>query len=293
NRFWQQLFGTGLVKTTEDLGLQGEPPTHQELLDWLAVEFRESGWDVKKLMKLMVMSNTYQQSARVTTERYAADPGNRYYSRGPRHRLDAEVLRDQALFVSGLLVEKIGGPSVKPPQPSGIWEAVGYVTSNTANFQADTGPDKVHRRSVYTFWKRTAPPPQMSAMDAPSRESCTVRRERTNTPLQALLMLNETQYVECARGLAQRSMLAEEMLDARLQFMMKAVLIRPAEEKELAVLREAYRYQHERFQAEPAEAEKLLAIGESKPSEKLNKPELAAFTMVANIVLNLDEAVTK
>ncbi|MFT3879826.1 MAG: PSD1 and planctomycete cytochrome C domain-containing protein [Gemmatales bacterium] len=198
NRFWQQVFGTGLAKTAEDFGLQGEPPTHLELLDWLAVEFRESGWDVKKLMKLMVMSNTYQQSAKVTPDRLAKDPGNRYYSRGPRHRLDAEILRDQALYVSGLLVEKLGGPSVKPPQPSGLWEAVGYVSSNTANFKADTGVEKVHRRSLYTFWKRTAPPPQMSAMDAPSRESCTVRRERTNTPLQALLLLNETQYVECA-----------------------------------------------------------------------------------------------
>lgn len=292
NRFWQQVFGTGLVKTTEDMGLQGEPPTHQELLDWLAVEFRESGWDVKKLMKLMVMSNTYQQSAKVTADRYAADPGNRYYSRGPRHRLDAEILRDQALYVSGLLVEKTGGPSMKPPQPSGLWEAVGYVSSNTANFKADTGVEKVHRRSLYTFWKRTAPPPQMTAMDAPSRESCTVRRERTNTPLQALLLLNETQYVECARALAQRSM-AVPTVDERLKFIVKCVLSREAEAQELSILRSAYEDHLKKYQAQPAEAEKLLTVGESKPDDKLSKPEFAALTMVANIVLNLDETVTK
>ncbi|HQR05363.1 MAG TPA: PSD1 and planctomycete cytochrome C domain-containing protein [Gemmatales bacterium] len=293
NRFWQQVFGTGLAKTAEDLGLQGEPPTHLELLDWLAVEFRESGWDVKNLMKLMVMSNTYQQSAKMTPDRLAKDPGNRYYSRGPRHRLDAEVLRDQALYVSGLLVEKLGGPSVKPPQPSGLWEAVGYVSSNTANFKADTGVEKVHRRSLYTFWKRTAPPPQMSAMDAPSRESCTVRRERTNTPLQALLLLNETQYVECARSLAQRSMTASDTIDGRIKFLIKSVLCRDADAQELTVLKNAYQEQLSYYTKSPAEADKLLAVGESKPNEKLNKPELAALTMVANIVLNLDEALTK
>ncbi|MFO0815867.1 MAG: PSD1 and planctomycete cytochrome C domain-containing protein [Gemmatales bacterium] len=310
NRFWQQVFGTGLVKTTEDLGLQGEPPTHQELLDWLAVEFRDSGWDVKRLMKLMVMSNTYQQSAKVTTDRYAKDPGNRYYSRGPRHRLDAEVLRDQALYVSGLLVEQLGGPSVKPPQPSGLWEAVGYVSSNTANFKADTGHEKVHRRSLYTFWKRTAPPPQMSAMDAPSRESCTVRRERTNTPLQALLMLNETQYVECARVLAERAMRDAHLApgsssrgrdratpsnptDDCLRFVFQSILARESEATELATLRSVYDDQLKHFTTRPAETDKLLAVGESKPNDKLNKPELAALTMIANIVFNLDEAVTK
>jgi hypothetical protein len=257
-------------------------------------------------MKLMVMSNTYQQSAKVTTDRYAADPGNRYYSRGPRHRLDAEVLRDQALFVSGLLVEKLGGPSVKPPQPSGLWEAVGYVTSNTANFKADTGHEKVHRRSLYTFWKRTAPPPQMSAMDAPSRESCTVRRERTNTPLQALLLLNETQYVECARALAERAMSSPfspagrgtgdergYLVEARLKFIFKSILVRDPDTSELTVLTTAYNDHLKHYFDKPDQADKLLAVGETKPDDKLNKPELAAFTMIANIVFNLDEAVTK
>src|SRR5579884_3818035 len=205
NRFWQQVFGTGIAKTTEDLGSQGEPPTHPELLDWLALRFIDDGWDVKKFMKRLVMSQTYRQSSKATPDRLAKDPANRLLSRGPRFRLDAEELRDQALFVSGLMVEKRGGPSVKPPQPAGLWEAVGYVTSNTRNFVADTGADKVYRRSLYTFWKRTAPPPQMTAFDAPSREACTCRRERTNTPLQALLLLNEKQYFECARALAARA----------------------------------------------------------------------------------------
>ena len=206
NRLWQQVFGTGLVKTSEDFGSQGEPPSHPELLDWLATQYREDGWDTKKMMKRLVLSYTYRQSSKVTKDRLAKDAANRLLSRGPRFRLDAEMLRDQALFASGLMIEKLGGPSVKPPQPSGLWEAVGYVTSNTARFTADTGNDKVHRRSLYTFWKRTSPPPQMTTFDAPSREACLVRRERTNTPLQALLLMNETQYVEAASALAERTL---------------------------------------------------------------------------------------
>ena len=204
NRLWLQVFGTGLVKTAEDFGSQGEPPSHPELLDWLAVQFREDGWDVKRMMKRLVMSATYRQSSRVAPEKLAKDPDNRLLSRGPRYRLDAEMLRDQALFVSGLLVEHVGGPSVKPPQPPGLWEAVGYTASNTARFVADRGADKVDRRSLYIFWKRTSAPPQMTTFDAPSREACTVRRERTNTPLQALLLLNEPQMIEASRALAER-----------------------------------------------------------------------------------------
>jgi hypothetical protein len=294
NRFWQQLFGTGLFKTTEDLGTQGEPPSHPELLDWLAVEFRESGWDVKRLMKLMVMSATYQQSAKVTSDCLAKDPGNRLYARGPRFRMDSEMVRDQALFVSGLLVEKIGGPSVKPPQPAGLWEAVGYVTSNTVNFKADTGPEKVHRRSLYTFWKRTAPPPQMSALDAPSRESCLVRRERTNTPLQALLLLNETQFIEAARHLAERCLTAGgTTLEQRLDYLMKLTLGRPATTAELEVLKTVFEQHRASYQSRPVEAEKLIQVGETKPAAGLPKIDLAAMTMVANVVLNLDETITK
>ena len=310
NRFWQQIFGTGIVKTTEDFGSQGEPPSHPELLDWLAVEFMTGdgptswgsefargaghGWDVKRLMKLLVMSATYQQSQKVTADRLARDPDTRLLSRGPRYRLDAETLRDQALFVSGLLVEKIGGPSVKPPQPSGLWEAVAYTGSNTAKFKSDTGCDKVHRRSLYTFWKRTAPPPQMTAFDAPSRESCTLRRERTDTPLQALLMMNETQFVECARALAERTMKeGGTQLEDRLKFVFRTATGRKPDEGELREMANAYRAHLVEYKRDVSAAKKLITVGESKPDAKLDPSELAAWTMVANLVLNMDEVLNK
>ena len=217
NRFWLQLFGTGIVKTAEDFGAQGEPPSHPELLDWLAVTFREDGWDVKRLMKRLVMSAAYRQSSRVTPETLAKDPANRLLARGPRFRLDAETLRDQALFASGLLIERVGGASVKPPQPFGLWEAVGYTDSNTAHFKADSGAEKVHRRSLYTFWKRTSPPPQMTTFDAPSREACQVRRERTNTPLQALLA-HERAAIHRGRARPGRANPARGRLDDRRPF---------------------------------------------------------------------------
>ncbi|HEU5116084.1 MAG TPA: DUF1553 domain-containing protein, partial [Isosphaeraceae bacterium] len=206
NRFWQQVFGVGIVKTAEDFGAQGDPPSHPELLDWLAVQFMDDGWDVKLFLKRLVTSAAYRQTSTTPKELRARDPHNRLLARGPRFRLDAETLRDQALYASGLLVEHVGGPSVKPPQPAGLWEAVGYSGSNTVKFVADTGVQKVHRRSLYTFWKRTAPPPEMSTFDAPSREACTVRRERTNTPLQALVLMNDPQFVEPARALGERAM---------------------------------------------------------------------------------------
>jgi hypothetical protein len=294
NRLWQQFFGTGLVKTAEDFGKQGEPPSHPELLDWLAVQFREEAWDVKKLMKRIVMSATYRQASRITADRLAKDPANRLLSRGPRFRLDAEALRDQALFVSGLLVEKTGGPSVKPPQPYGLWEAVGYVTSNTAHFTADIGVEKVHRRSVYTFWKRTASPPQMNAFDAPSREACTVRRERTNTPLQALLMMNETQYVECARALAERTLRdCTGRTEARLAFMFKQATSRRPDSSEVAELMSIYDDHLATYTRDVKAARELTTVGESKPNERLNPSELAAWTMVANLILNLDEVLNK
>jgi mono/diheme cytochrome c family protein len=294
NRFWQQVFGTGIVKTTEDFGTQGELPSHPELLDWLALQFIDDGWDVKKFMKRLVMSQTYRQSSRVTPDRLAKDPANRLLSRGPRFRLDAEELRDQALFVSGLLVEKVGGPSVKPPQPAGLWEAVGYVTSNTRNFVADTGAAKVHRRSLYTFWKRTAPPPQMTAFDAPSRESCTVRRERTNTPLQALEMMNETQFVEASRALAERGMKeGGAKVEERLAYVFRLATARKPDAKELAELLAAYRDHLAVYTKDAAAAKKLINVGETKPDAKLNASELAALTMVANLILNLDEVINK
>jgi mono/diheme cytochrome c family protein len=294
NRFWQQCFGVGLVKTAEDFGVQGEPPSHPQLLDWLAVQFVEDGWDVKRFMKRLVMSATYRQSAKVTKERLAKDPGNRLLSRGPRFRLDAEALRDQALFVSGLLVERVGGPSVKPPQPPGLWEAVGYTSSNTARFVADTGRDKVHRRSLYTFWKRTAPPPQMAILDAPSRESCLVRRERTNTPLHALLLLNDPQYVECARALAERALKeGGDRPETRLAHMFRLATARLPDTQELNELQAVLNELLAKYTRDPDAARKLIAIGESKPDPKLNPSELAAWTMVANLILNLDEVLSK
>jgi mono/diheme cytochrome c family protein len=294
NRFWQQCFGTGLVKTAEDFGSQGEPPSHPELLDWLAVQFTNDGWDVKQLMKRIVMSATYRQSSRVTRERLAKDPANRLLSRGPRFRLDAEMLRDQALAVSGLLVEKVGGPSVKPPQPRGLWEAVGYVTSNTAKFTPDSGCDKVHRRSLYTFWKRTAPPPQMTSFDAPSREACRVRRERTNTPLQALLLLNEKQYVECARALAEKAMReGGAKPEDRIAYLFRLATARNPDRKEQAELLANYRDNLTVYGGDTQAAKELISVGESTPDARLNPSELAAWTMVANLILNLDEVINK
>jgi mono/diheme cytochrome c family protein len=294
NRLWQHCFGTGLVKTAEDFGTQGEPPSHPELLDWLAVQFREDGWDVKRIMKLIVTSATYRQASRTTPDRLAKDPANRLLARGPRFRLDAEALRDQALAVSGLLVEKVGGPSVKPPQPSGLWEAVGYLTSNTRNFAADHGAEKVHRRSVYTFWKRTAPPPQMTTFDAPSREACRVRRERTNTPLQALLLLNDEQYVECARVLAERTLKeAGPKPEDRLAYLFRLAAARRPDERELAELAAAWKDHRDHYRRDTEAARKLIAVGETKPDPALDPAELAAYTMVANLVLNLDEVINK
>ena len=294
NRFWQQCFSTGLVKTSEDCGSQGEPPSHPELLDWLSIWFREQGWDVKKLMKLMVMSATYRQSSGITPDRLARDPANRLLSHGPRFRLDAEMLRDQALALSSLLVERQGGPSVKPPQPYGLWEAVGYVTSNTRNFVADTGNDRVHRRSLYTFWKRTAPPPQMNTFDAPSREACMVRRERTNTPLQALLLLNEKQYFECALGLARRTMReCGSSHEDRIRYMFRLATARQPDRKELAELASVFKDFLTKYMDDTKAANQVVANAESRPNAALNPPELAAWTMIANLILNLDEVLSK
>jgi hypothetical protein len=294
NRFWQQVFGTGLVKTAEDFGAQGEPPSHPELLDWLAVQFRDDGWDMKKTMKRIVISATYRQSSRLTKDRLAKDPANRLLSRGPRFRLDAEMLRDQALAVSGLLVERLGGPSVKPPQPQGLWEAVGYVTSNTAKFTPDKGREKIHRRSLYTFWKRTAPPPQMNILDAPSRESCIVRRERTNTPLQALLLLNERQYFVAGRNLAERALRQSgATVEARLAFMFKLATARFPDAGELKVLSEAYKDHLAEYQGDEKAAKELINLGEVKPDAPYKPSELAALTMIGNLLLNLDEVLNK
>jgi mono/diheme cytochrome c family protein len=294
NRFWQQVFGTGIVKTAEDFGSQGEQPSHPELLDWLAVQFREDGWDVKQFMKRMLMSATYRQASRVTPDRLAKDPSNRLLARGPRFRLDAESLRDQALSLGGLLVERVGGPSVKPPQPPGLWEAVGYTGSNTARFKADEGAEKVHRRSLYTFWKRTSAPPQMTTFDAPSREACTVRRERTNTPLQALLMMNEPQFVEASRGLAERTLReAGPTTDDRLGYMFRLATARRPTPSDLAELDAALQDFLAHYAKQPEAARALVNTGETRPNPKVDPSELAAWTMIGNVILNLDEVMTK
>ena len=294
NRLWQQFFGIGLVKTADDFGAQGEAPSHPELLDWLAVDFRENGWDVKRLVREMVTSAAYRQSSHATPEQYRLDPENRLLARGNRFRLDAETLRDQALFASGLLVEKVGGPSVKPPQPAGLWEAVGYSGSNTVKFVADEGPEKVHRRTLYTFIKRTAPPPEMNTFDAPSRESCIVRRERTNTPLQALLLLNDPQYVDAARALALRTMeQGGESEEGRARFMFAAATCRQPSVDELHDLVAAYREELAHYRGDSAAAEQLVTGGTVPVAEQVDRAELAAWTMAANVALNLDEVVTR
>jgi len=293
NRFWQQYFGVGIVKTSEDFGSQGSPPSHPQLLDWLAVDFRESGWDVKRLHKLIVTSATYRQSSRIPSGAPPQDADNRLLSRGPRFRLDAEVIRDTALTVSGLLVRKMGGLGVKPYQPQGIWKAVGYTDSNTANFKRDSG-EALYRRSLYTFWKRTAPPPTLVTLDAPSRETCTVRRSRTNTPLAALALMNDEQFVEASRQLAQRMMTEGGKTDAdRASYAFRLATARPPQAKELEVLLDVYKASLAKFEADKEAATKLIAVGESKPDATLDTSQLAAWTMVANLILNLDETITK
>ncbi|REJ85170.1 MAG: DUF1553 domain-containing protein [Planctomycetota bacterium] len=299
NRWWQRYFGTGLVKTAEDFGIQGDPPSHPELLDWLAVEFQESGWNVKEFQKLIVMSATYRQSSKITPEKLAADPENRLLARGPRFRMEAEMIRDTALFVSGLLKPDIGGPSVKPFQPAGLWKAVGYSGSNTVSFSQDDGP-KLYRRSMYTFWKRTSHPPSMAIFDAPSRESCTVRRERTNTPLQALALMNDKQFVEAARHFAQRILRQGGKTDQeRLVFAYRSVSARHPDARQLEILQTVLDRQREDFAGNPAAASEFIDSATTllEPDhldrDRTDDPELAAWTMVANLLLNLDVTVTK
>lgn len=283
NRFWQMIFGTGLVKTVEDFGSQGEWPLHPELLDWLAVEFMDSGWSVKHIMKTMVMSATYRQSSRVSAELLERDPENRLLARGSRYRLSPEMLRDQALAVAGLLVEKVGGPSVKPYQPPGLWQELfggkGYV--------ADKG-EGLYRRSLYTYWRRTIAPPSMMNFDSPSREVCVVRESRTNTPLQALNLMNDTIYLEAARKLAEKL-----MAGGRVEPGIQLVLGRTARPTEVEVLGGALARFRAYYGAHPDDAAKFLAQGDAPRDAKLDAGELAAWTGVASLLLNMDEAVTR
>ncbi len=293
NRFWQLFYGVGLVKTSDDFGSQGEPPSHPELLDWLAVRLQSTGWDVKALVRLLVTSAAYRQSSHVTPDLLQRDPGNRLLARGPRFRLDAEQIRDNALFVSGLLVQDMGGKGVRTYQPPNIWEPVGFVGSNTREYKPDQGP-ALYRRSLYTFFKRTAPAPFMVTFDAPNREQSCTRRERSNTPLQALLLMNDVQHFEAARALAER-MLVEggSTPEARLAFGFRTVLARVPEGEELTVIKGALEAHLARYAADVAAAKQVIAVGESTPAEHLAAPELAAYTLAANLLLNLDETVTR
>jgi mono/diheme cytochrome c family protein len=293
NRFWQELFGNGLVRTSGDFGIMGELPSHPELLDWLAVEFREGGWDIKKLFKLLVTSATYRQSAQITPEKRLKDRENRLLSRGPRFRMDAEMIRDYALAASGLLVRKLGGPSVKPYQPDGVWEAVAMIGSNTRNYQRDTG-ENLYRRSMYTFWKRSAPPASLEIFNATNRETCTVRRDRTNTPLQALVTLNDVQFVEAARHLAQRALKeGGAATPQRLDFLARRLLARPFRPAEQAVVAKSLTELEAFYKGHAKEAKDVVTVGESKPDETLDAGQLAAWTMLVNQLMNLDEVLCK
>ena len=293
NRFWQQVFGEGLVRTSDDFGAQGESPSHPDLLDWLSVEFRESGWDTKHLLRTMLSSAAYRQSAEADETKIGKDPGNRLLSRGPRFRMDAEMLRDFGLAATGILVEKIGGPSVKPYQPDGVWESVAMLGSNTRFYKRDEG-DKLYRRSLYTFWKRAAPPASMQIFNAPTREHATVRRERTNTPLQALVTMNDPQFVEASRFLAQSALKqAQPEFASRLNFLTKRLLSREFSQHERAVAEKSFVDFLRHYEEDSEDAGKLLATGEVPVDEDLPAPELAAWTMMANQLMNLDEALNK
>jgi hypothetical protein len=288
NRFWQMYFGTGLVKTVEDFGSQGEWPLHPELLDWLAVDFQSRGWDVKGMQRRIVTSHAYRQSSRADAKLQALDPENRLLARGPRLRLSVEMVRDQALAAAGLLVEQIGGPSVKPPQPAGLWSEL----TGGDDYVAGSGADH-YRRSLYTYWKRTIPPPSLAVFDAATREFCTVRETRTNTPLQALTLLNDPAYVEAARVLAERVMREEGDASRRLSKTFSLILGRSPTPRELEVLAASHQRHLARFAASPEEAAKLLAVGQSPADATIPAGDLAALAAVCGTVLNLDEAVTK
>ena len=292
NRMWQELFGTGIVETTDDFGIMGARPSHQELLDWLAVDFRENAWDMRRLYKLMLTSATYRQSQATTPEKLEKDDKNRLFSRAPRFRMDAEVLRDTALQVSGLLVEKLGGPPVKPYQPPGVWEAVSMPESNTKQYQADKG-ENLYRRSMYSFWKRFAPPPSLETFDAQAREVVCTRRARTNTPLQALVTMNDPQFVEAARKLAERAIKSGSDDAARIDFMARATISRALSSTETPAFTKSLGTFREHFNTQAADVTALLTTGESPADASLNAAEIAAWTMVANQFLNLDEYVNK
>ena len=288
NRVWAQVFGVPLVRTPEDFGLQGEQPTHPELLDWLAVEFRESEWDFKHMLKLMVLSKTFQQSSAWRSD--VDDPENRLFGRGPRYRLDAEVLRDIALWGSGMMVNELGGEGIKPYQPAGMWLALAHPGSNTKNYVPDKG-EKLYRRSLYVYWKRTSPHPMMTLFDAPSRESSCVQRSRSNTSLQSLGLFNETQRIEFSRKFAERLIREQTSDGQRLDQLFTMVACRKPTENEKSVCETLLSQMKKKFAASEKEAVELLSIGDAKRDEKLNPADVAAWTQVVVTLLASDIAI--
>ncbi|OYW28478.1 MAG: hypothetical protein B7Z47_05745 [Chthoniobacter sp. 12-60-6] len=292
NRAWEKFFGYGLSKSTENLGTQSEYPVHPELFDWLATEFIRCGWDMKAMQKLIVMSATYRQSSKLTPALLEKDPENRLLARGPRFRLAGEVVRDQALALAGLLVPKIGGPSVKPYMPDGVWDDTSKY-GDLRGYKADTG-EGLYRRSFYTIWKRTAAPPTMLLFDAPTREICTVKRSRTNTPLQALSLLNEVTFVEAARGLAQQMMQhGGTTPEQRIAYGYQRATSRTIEPTALKQLTTGLKQRITEFQSKPAEATALISQGATKADAALPPAELAAYTTTAAVLLNLDRVITR
>jgi Protein of unknown function (DUF1553)/Protein of unknown function (DUF1549)/Concanavalin A-like lectin/glucanases superfamily/Planctomycete cytochrome C len=294
NRFWQMYFTHGIVKTQEDFGVQGEPPVHPELLDWLATEFVRTGWDVRAMQRLIVTSATYRQSSKVTPALVEKDPENRLLARAPRVRLPAEMIRDTALAASGLLNGEIGGPSVLPYQPKGLWEELAFGEGFSAqSYEQGHGKD-LYRRGMYTFWKRTVPPASLATFDAPDREKCTARRALTNTPLQALVLLNDPAFVEAARALAQRTLVEGGTNDkSRVTYAFRLATARPPTGKESGVLRQLLDKERDAFRHNPGAAAKLLNVGEAVRNPRLDPAEVAAWTAVTSVILNLDETVTK
>jgi uncharacterized protein DUF1553/uncharacterized protein DUF1549/concanavalin A-like lectin/glucanase superfamily protein len=294
NRYWQTYFGTGLVKTQEDFGVQGEAPSHPELLDWLAAEFVRTGWDVRAMQRLIVTSATYRQSSKLDEELLEKDPENRLLGRGPRMRLPAEMIRDTALAASGLLNPEIGGRSVLPYQPKGLWEEMAFGEGFSAQAYEQSHGKDLYRRGMYTFWKRTVPPASLATFDAPDREKCTARRAQTNTPLQALVLLNDPTYVEAARALAQRTLIEGGKDDkSRVAFAFRLATARQPSGRENGVLRDLLKKQRVTFSQNTKAALELISVGESERDKRLDPAELAAWTTVASTILNLDETITK
>jgi len=292
NRYWQMIFGTGIVKTTGDFGIQGELTTHPELLNWLAAEFMESGWDLRSMLKLMVMSSTYKQSSYADSKKYESDPDNRYYARGSSYRWQAEIIRDNALAASGILQKKIGGPSVKPYQPDGLWEELGFFSYKLFKYKQDTGVN-LHRRSLYTFARRFSPAPFLTNFDAGNREICITRRVNTNTPLQALNLLNDPQFIEASRCLSERMLKEKVGLDEQLTYGFRLSTGVTPDKKLLSTLKEHYQSAYSHFQKNPNLADSLLAVGKLPRDMHLDKTQYAALTLVANTIFNFDETYMK